>query len=82
MPKGCHHNPLGFQRRWMALKKWLRLLRDHTPGPELELHSAKCKAHRVRRTEKGNEHKIRIIPSKDGLVSIFRVPCAVYRVHA
>jgi hypothetical protein len=30
-PKGSHHNPLTFRRRWMALKKWLRLLRDHTP---------------------------------------------------
>jgi len=25
VPKGFHHNPLSFRRRWMALKKWLRL---------------------------------------------------------
>jgi len=25
VPKGYHHNPLSFWRRWMALKKWLRL---------------------------------------------------------
>jgi hypothetical protein len=25
VPKGCLHNPLTFRRRFMELKKWLRL---------------------------------------------------------
>jgi len=25
VPKGYHHNPLTFWRRWIALKKWFRL---------------------------------------------------------
>jgi hypothetical protein len=25
VPKGLHHNPLAFRRRFIALKKWLRL---------------------------------------------------------
>jgi hypothetical protein len=25
LPMGFHHNPLSFRRRWMTLKKWLRL---------------------------------------------------------
>jgi hypothetical protein len=29
VPKGCHHNPLSFRRRFMAPRKWSRLLRDH-----------------------------------------------------
>jgi|GEM_PF-2286734 len=31
VPKGLHPDPLTFRRRSMALKKWLRLYRDHTP---------------------------------------------------
>jgi hypothetical protein len=41
---GFHHNPLSFRRRFMALKKWLRLLRDHTPRTGLNtvlLHAKK-----------------------------------------
>jgi hypothetical protein len=43
VPKGCRHNPLSFRRRFKAPKRWLRLLRAHTPrfGLERSTHRAK-----------------------------------------